>query len=96
MRAQISPKKSNDELTVLLRAKFAEKERVEQTAEEILNICLNRGSIDNMTMIIIGKMCFEKFTLKCRERFLTINYGHHYDQTFHNNLNLFGLSVMIN
>ena len=46
---------SNDELTVLLRAKFAEKERVEQTAEEILNICLNRGSIDNMTMIIIGK-----------------------------------------
>ena len=40
---------------MLLRAKFAEKERVEQTAEEILNICLNRGSIDNMTMIIIGK-----------------------------------------
>jgi len=45
---------NNDELTVLLRSKFAEQERIEQTAEELLNICLNRGSIDNMTMIIIA------------------------------------------
>jgi len=45
---------SNDELTVLLRSKFAEHEKVEETAETILNICLNRGSIDNMTMIIIA------------------------------------------
>lgn len=45
---------SNEEVAVLLRSHFAEKERIEQTAEEILDICLNRGSIDNMTMIIIA------------------------------------------
>ena len=44
---------SNDELAMLLRAQIAEKENITAAAEEILNISLNRGSIDNMTIIVI-------------------------------------------
>ena len=42
---------TNEELTMLLRAKIAEKENIASAVEDILNICLNRGSIDNMTII---------------------------------------------
>jgi len=44
---------TNEELTMLLRAKIAEKENISSAVEDILNICLNRGSIDNMTIIVI-------------------------------------------
>ncbi|CAG5089202.1 Oidioi.mRNA.OKI2018_I69.PAR.g12124.t1.cds [Oikopleura dioica] len=45
---------SNDELVVLVRSKFAEKESIVETVEEIVDVCLNRGSIDNMTIILIA------------------------------------------
>ena len=51
---------SNDELAMLLRAQIAEKhaecstaENITHAIEDILNISLNRGSIDNMTIIVI-------------------------------------------
>ena len=44
---------TNDELAMLLRAKIAEKENIQSAVEDILNVCLNRGSIDNMTIIVI-------------------------------------------
>ena len=34
---------------VLVRSKFAEKESIVDTVEEIVDVCLNRGSIGNFT-----------------------------------------------
>ncbi|CBY14637.1 unnamed protein product [Oikopleura dioica] len=45
---------SNDELVVLVRSKFAQSESIVDTVEEIVDVCLNRGSIDNMTIILIA------------------------------------------
>ena len=44
---------SNDELAMLLRAKVAERENIKAAVEEILDVSLNRGSIDNMTIIVV-------------------------------------------
>lgn len=45
---------SNNELAQVIRSNFAETEDLSVTAERILDISLNKGSTDNMTIIIIA------------------------------------------
>ena len=45
---------SNNELAQVIRSNFAQTEDLAETVERILTISLNKGSTDNMTLIVIG------------------------------------------
>ena len=46
----------NNELALLVKATFAETESIVETSTKILDLCLEKGSEDNMTLIGVNRV----------------------------------------